>query len=64
MCDFICESRADLVPMTETWLCDDDSAVIHEITPEVTNLFINHDFIDVAVELASSINNQSMLVKL
>ena len=33
MCDFICESKADLVPMTETWLCDNDSAVIQEITP-------------------------------
>ena len=31
--DFICDGKADMCAMTETWLCDNDSAVIHEITP-------------------------------
>ena len=31
--DFICDGKADMCAMTETWLCENDSSVIHEITP-------------------------------
>ena len=31
--DFICDSNADLIAMTETWLTDSDSAVLHELIP-------------------------------
>ena len=31
--DFICDGKVDMCAMTETWLSDKDSAVIHEITP-------------------------------
>ncbi|XP_041464616.1 uncharacterized protein LOC121415481 [Lytechinus variegatus] len=32
--DFVCESKADLYAMTETWLTDNDSAIIHDIIPD------------------------------
>ena len=31
--DFICDSNADLITMTETWLTDNDSTVLNEFVP-------------------------------
>ncbi|XP_071476149.1 uncharacterized protein [Diadema antillarum] len=31
--DFICDGKADLYTLTETWLTDNDSALIHDIVP-------------------------------
>ncbi|XP_063962141.1 uncharacterized protein LOC135155811 [Lytechinus pictus] len=39
--DFICDSNADLLPMTETWLTDSDSTILREFVPPGYK-FIHH----------------------